>query len=102
MQNNNFGITDNEGGGDCFFSTIRDAFSSIGQQTTVKKLREKLAAEATEEIFMNYKSFYDAFYLSIASDTAQIKTLSAEYQSIKERITNILNLFNKENVKNYK
>ena len=90
-KNKYFTLTDNEGGGDCFFSTIRDAFSSIGQQTTVKKLREKLAAEATEEIFMNYKSFYDAFYLSIASDTAQIKTLSAEYQSIKERITNILN-----------
>ena len=90
-KNKYFTITDNEGGGDCFFSTIRDAFSSIGQQTTVKKLREKLASEATEEIFMNYKSFYDAFYLSIASDTAEIKTLSAEYQSIKERITNILN-----------
>ena len=91
MKNKYFTITDNEGAGDCFFATIRDAFSSIGQQTTVKKLREKLASEATEEIFMEFKDLYDMFYLSIASDDAQIKTLSAEYKTIKERISHILN-----------
>ena len=55
MKNNNYSITDNEGGGDCLFATVRDAFSSIIQQTSVVKIRKKLAAEATDAIFSNYK-----------------------------------------------
>ena len=48
MKNNNYNIQYNEGGGDCLFSTVRDAFSSIAQQTTVAKIRKKLSNEATE------------------------------------------------------
>ena len=51
MENNNYTLTDNEGGGDCLFATVRDAFSSIVQQTSVNKLRKKLASEATEQVF---------------------------------------------------
>ena len=81
MKNKYYGIVDNEGGGDCLFATIRDAFSSIGQQTSVNKIRNKLAQEANETIFLNYKEQYDMYNTAIISDTNKIKELEAEYIS---------------------
>ena len=85
MKNKSYDITDNEGGGDCFFATIRDAFSNIAQHTTVSKLRKVISSEATDEIFMGYKEQYDAARSSLLSDTTKIKELALEYADIKER-----------------
>ena len=86
MMNTNYNIVDNEANGDCLFATIRDAFSSILQQTTVQKLRRKLSDEATEDIFIGYKEQYDMYTAGLVTDTTQIKELEAEYLSIKERL----------------
>ena len=85
MKNTNYDITDNEGGGDCFFATIRDAFSNIAQHTSVHKLRKEISNEATDEIFLGYKEQYDAARSSLLSDTNQIKELALEYADIKEK-----------------
>jgi predicted NAD-dependent protein-ADP-ribosyltransferase YbiA (DUF1768 family) len=90
MKNPNYSITDNEGGGDCLFATVRDAFSSIAQQTSVNKLRKKLSEEATDNIFMNYKEQYDMYNASILSDTNKIKELEGQYNSIKQKFTNTI------------
>jgi predicted NAD-dependent protein-ADP-ribosyltransferase YbiA (DUF1768 family) len=90
MKNKNFSIVDNEGGGDCLFSTIKDAFSSIAQQTSVNKLRKKLAEQATQEIFDNYKEQYDMYTASLVRDTNKIKELANEYLLYKQRITEII------------
>jgi ribA/ribD-fused uncharacterized protein len=90
MKNKYYSIHDNEGGGDCFFATIRDAYSSIAQQTTVNKLRNKISNEATPELFNGYKEQYDNIIGSISNDNKQIKELETEYLSIKEKLTNIL------------
>ena len=60
-KNNNYGIIDNEGGGDCFFAVIRDAFESIGQKTTVKKLRALLVSHVSEEVFEENRKLYMDF-----------------------------------------
>jgi len=90
MKNKNYGVQDNEGGGDCFFATIRDAFSSISQQTSVQKLRKKLSDEATDEIFYNYKEQYDMYSSAIVRDTNKIKELEQEYLTLKQKLTETL------------
>lgn len=90
VKNKYFNIIDNEGGGDCLFATVRDAFSSIAQQTSVNKLRKKLSSEATQNIFLNYKEQYDMYYSELIRDTNQIKTLEAEYILLKKKFTEVI------------
>ena len=90
MKNKNYTIMDNEGGGDCLFATVRDAFSSIAQQTSVNKIRKKLSNEATMEIFLNYKEQYDMYNASLIKDTNKIKELEAEYILLKQRFADII------------
>jgi|LauGreDrversion4_2_1035121.scaffolds.fasta_scaffold01198_3 hypothetical protein len=61
MKNGNYEIVDNEGGGDCLFAVIRDAFANVGKKTTVAKLRAILSDAVTENIFKEYRSLYNAF-----------------------------------------
>lgn len=90
MKNSNYSINDNEGGGDCLFATIRDAFSSIAQQTSVNKLRKKLSDEASEPVFMEYKELYDSYNTSILSDTNKIKELEGEYLLLKQKFASLI------------
>lgn len=84
MNNPNYSILDNEGGGDCFFCTVRDAFMSIGQETSVHLLRKQLAAEATEQQFRYYKDRYDEYNDSIRNDSNQIERLTEQYNNQKK------------------
>lgn len=90
MKNKNFSIQDNEGGGDCLFATVRDAFSSIAQQTSVGKLRKKLSEEATQEIYDNYKEQYDMYASALIRDTDKIKQLEQDYLLYKQKLTETL------------
>ena len=90
MKNPNYTIIDNEGDGDCLFATIRDSFSSILQQTSVPKIRKKLATEATETIFLNYKEQYDMYMAELIKQTNTIKETEALYISLKKRFAEII------------
>ena len=90
MKNKYYDITDNEGGGDCFFAAIRDSFSNIAQHTTVQKLRKEIAEQATDEIFIAYKEQYDEARDSLLTDTNKIKELALEYSDIKEKFKQAL------------
>jgi predicted NAD-dependent protein-ADP-ribosyltransferase YbiA (DUF1768 family) len=90
MKNNKYGIIDNEGGGDCLFATIRDAFAQLGHHTTVQKLRKKLAEEATQDIFVNYKEHYDMYSTAVVAATKDAKELEIEYEKYKKMYSETL------------
>lgn len=90
MKNKNYSVVDNEGGGDCFFATIRDAFSQIAQQTSVQKIRKKLSDEADEQTFLNYKEHYDMYQAALIKDSNDIKILEKQYADIKMRYASVL------------
>jgi len=86
MQNNHFGITDNEGGGDCLFAVIRDAYRSRGKYVEVPELRRKLAAEATEDVFQNYKEKHTMTADAIESTSAEMRGLVDANAKLKQRL----------------
>jgi predicted NAD-dependent protein-ADP-ribosyltransferase YbiA (DUF1768 family) len=86
MKNQNYKIIDNEGSGDCLFATLRDAFDQIGQETTVNKLRNKLAAEVDENVFGRYKEQYDMYSNAISNTTKESIKLKNIYDTLKLKL----------------
>jgi hypothetical protein len=86
MQNSNFGIKDNEGGGDCLFAVIRDAYRTRGKYVEVPELRRKLAAEATEDVFQSYKEKHTMTAEAIAATEAEMRALADANAKLKERL----------------
>lgn len=90
MKNDNYSIVDNEGGADGFFASVRDAFASIAQQTSVMKLRKKLADEVDDPVFTNYREMYDMYHNQIVSETEQIKELNAKFVVLQDGFKNTI------------
>ena len=85
MKNKNYDIVDNEGGGDCFFAVLREAFKQMGKETTVEKLRAMLAKEATEEIFATNRTLYLSFLGELKDKERSLKELKKTMKIIKKR-----------------
>jgi hypothetical protein len=83
FKNNQFGIVDNEGGGDCFFAVIRDAFQQIGKKTSVSKLRAIIATEATVEVYENYRKLYFQFSGEAEANERKLKEYGQSLTQLK-------------------
>lgn len=109
LKNNHFGVIDNDGGGDCFFASIRDAFEMEGKSTTIRKLRAIVSKKATDDIFMQYKSIYQSMVGELNTKERNMKDLrktgkllKSQHDSVTDKIEgqNILNNA-KQNLSNY-
>ena len=87
MKSSHFGIQDNEGGGDCLFAVIRDAFQSIGKKTSVNKIRDILSREANDEIYTSYKQHFDMYDTTINETADIINDLTSKNKKLKKELS---------------
>lgn len=91
MKNKHYFIDVIEGSDKCFFTAIKDAFASIGQLTTVDKLRNKLASTVTDNIFANFKIKYEILQEAEDNCKTTMKQLQKENELLKMKITQTIN-----------
>jgi predicted NAD-dependent protein-ADP-ribosyltransferase YbiA (DUF1768 family) len=86
MQNREFNIVETSSNGDCFFDTVRIAFSQIGYITTIHKLRAILVNELTDEQYELYRSLYMSTLSEKEDIEKQMKTIVATVNQLKTRL----------------
>lgn len=84
MKNNKYGIVDNEGGGECLFAVIRDAFKGINKKVSIAKMRNILAENVNETIYREYKDLYDNYKSNEKEVIEKSKKIVAEFKEKKQ------------------
>jgi hypothetical protein len=84
-KNKYYNVIDNEGGGDCLFAVIRDAFQFAGKRTTVEKLRNILADELTPDVYTQTRFLYMNFLSELQDKDKEIKELNKASAVLKKR-----------------
>lgn len=91
MKNNSYEIKDNEGGGDCFFSAIRDGLSTIGKTVTVVELRNRISNAATPELYEQYRVIYKQIEEEVKQVDERIKEMTERAKVLKTEVANATN-----------
>lgn len=85
FKNKNYGILKNEGGGDCLFATVRDAYQDIGYQTTVLKLRTLISQEIDLKQFEERSNLYRGIMYGVENTEHEMAEISKKNQSLKKQ-----------------
>jgi predicted NAD-dependent protein-ADP-ribosyltransferase YbiA (DUF1768 family) len=85
FRNKNYGILKNEGGGDCLFATVRDAFEEIGYHTTVLKLRTLISQEVDLKQFEERMKLYREVMYGVENTEQVMEEISKKNQSLKKQ-----------------
>lgn len=99
-KNNKYDIVDNEGGGDCLFSTIRDSLEDINVNVSVQSLRNILSNTMTQENYQTYKENFDLLnnqIISIKDELSSLKKESTELKTQYSDLTKKAKLYKSEN-----
>ncbi len=99
MKNRKYDIKDNEGGGDCLFATIRDAFLSIGQETTINQLRKKVVQQVTEQMYFDYLEKYEMLSNQLKHTTDESLRYKKEVDKLKSKIGETISLDEKKKIR---
>ena len=81
MKNKKYGIVDNEGGGECLFAVIRDAFKGIGKKVSIAKMRNLLAENLQPSVYETYKVLYDSYNSNVKEILEKSKKVVGEFKT---------------------
>jgi len=88
-KNNKFEIIDNEGGGDCLFSTVRDSLEDININISVQTLRNLLSNSMTDINYTTYKENYNLINNEIIKINEEIINIKKENIHLKKTYTEL-------------
>lgn len=86
LENNNYDILINDGGGDCFFLAINQALKMVGKNISVQKQREMLSQETTQATFDTNKEVYTDLKTQIDILKADLNKYKKEHDELKKRL----------------
>ena len=84
LNNGNYEIIDNEGGGDCLFASIRDAFSVTTTPHSVDEQRALLVAAVTQDTYDNYKTIYNDLLKELEKNKKERATIKKQFGKVKK------------------
>lgn len=84
LENPNFKVIEVGADGNCLLYVIEAALNSKGNNITIKEIRQKLANEANEAIYQNYKLLYNEANKEEEDLKKEAKLLKTEYDNKKE------------------
>lgn len=99
MKNIFYSSKDNEGGGDCFFAVVRDAYDSIGMKTTVANLRQLISDRITINQFNIYKKLYEDNNQEIKNIKNDIEERKKESKKLETQIIKNISRTEKQEIK---
>ena len=99
MKNIFYSSKDNEGGGDCFFAVVRDAYDSIGMKTTMANLRQLLSDRITINQFNLYKTLYEDNKQEIENIKNDIEEKKKELKKFEIKIIGNISRTEKQEIK---
>jgi hypothetical protein len=85
MKNKNYNIQNISGDGNCMFSLIKQAYSQMGYQTSVDRLRKMLSQEVTDKQFETYKEIFNGLKFDNESYEEELSKLKEGNKSLKEQ-----------------
>lgn len=85
FQSKDYRLHENVGGGDCLFLAIVEAYRSIGVQTSVEKLRQVVAQEATRAQFDERRSLFSGIDAAMVEERAAMTKLRQSLAELQKR-----------------
>jgi predicted NAD-dependent protein-ADP-ribosyltransferase YbiA (DUF1768 family) len=86
MKNPHYFILDVDTNKDCLFSILKEVFQSIGQQTTIQKLRNKLGEKVTDSLYQEYRDIFTKYERIVKAEKEKIESVKVQYDKIQKQL----------------